>query len=92
MTIYVVRGYYDDVEPYIDTVDVDPAYYEDPATHELRQLPDMEPQKCIVIVGNGVHYEVLGVKTEEDTYQTVFERDDPFIVALEAQKTRTAGV
>lgn len=90
MTIYVVRGYYDDVEPYIDTVDVDPAYYEDPATHKLMQFPDMEPQKCIVIVGNGVHYEVLGLKTEEDTYQTVFEHDDPFIIALGDQKLRTA--
>ena len=90
MTIYVVRGYYDDVDPYIDTVDVDPAYYEDPVTRKLMKTPDMEPQKCVVIVGNGVHYEVLGLKTEEDTYQTVFEYDDPFIVALEEQKTRGA--
>ena len=71
VTIYVMNGYPDNLVNHLDTSNIDP-----------------DPDRiCVVIVGNGNHYEVVGVHLEDEGYQTVFFPDDPFIIAINKQKT-----
>ena len=44
-------------------------------------------RKVVVISGNGDHYEIIGVE-RNGLFQTVFEPDDPFIVAIGRLKSR----
>lgn len=90
LTIYIVRGFYDDLEPHIDTQSLDPAFYFDRSVGDYVQNPQMIPQQSIVVMGNGAHYEVIGIQTDEGI-QTVFAYNDPFIVSLRARRTLTAA-
>lgn len=66
VTIYVMHGYYDELEPHINTAAIDPERW------------------VIVIIGNGIHYEVVGIQTENG-YQTVFPPNHPLLAALETK-------
>lgn len=68
--IYIVTAYRNDLRPIYTTAQLDKS--------------DRIPRYCIVISGNGVHFEVIGVKVQEG-YQTFFHPEDPFIVALNNQ-------
>ena len=72
LDVFVTYAYPENLETHIDTL---PNEFE-------RNRP------AIVIAGNGIHYEVVGIDTP-DGYQTVYMPDDPFIAALVEQKQRT---
>ena len=44
-------------------------------------------RKAVVITGNGCHYEIIAIE-RNGLFQTVFERDDPFIIALKQWATK----
>lgn len=68
--IYIVTAYRNDLRPHYTTVQLDDS--------------NRTPRFCIVISGNGVHFEVIGLKVESG-YQTFFDPTDPFIMALNNQ-------
>lgn len=72
LDVFVTYAYPENLETHIDTL---PNEFE-------RNRP------AIVIAGNGIHYEVVGIDTP-DGYQTVYMPNDPFITALVDQKQRT---
>jgi ubiquinone/menaquinone biosynthesis C-methylase UbiE len=67
LDIYVLTGYTDDLRTHYTTAEPN--------------NPNRIPRYSIVIMGNGVHYEVIALQ-RPDGYQTLFEPDDEFIVAL----------
>lgn len=53
--------------------------------HHINTSTDDTNRKCVVIVGNEHHYELVSVM-RDGALQTVFYSDDPFIIALNTSK------
>lgn len=77
---------------------------EDVSFHVTTRQEQRDPRPAVVIIGNGQHYEVVGIKHETIAeyqletgetienpyylYQTYFSHEDPFIMAIEKLKTQ----